>query len=266
MINSISILAGQNKGGQTEKFERIDIYKGEIVGIVGPTGSGKSALVEDIEQLAQTDTTTKRQILLNDQIPDSSLRFDPKKKLIAQLSQNMNFIADMSVEDFLKLHSKCRGKNIDLVEKIIHHANLLTGEPIKKDMNLTVLSGGQSRSLMVADVAFVSDSPIVLIDEIENAGIKKHEAMRLLSGSGKIVLVVTHDPLLALLTQRRIVMQNGGIYKVIHTSKEEKDLCVQLYQIDKELFRVREMVRAGEEVVTDFDFANKQAIEFGLVS
>jgi ABC-type transport system involved in cytochrome bd biosynthesis fused ATPase/permease subunit len=133
-------------------------------------------------------------------------------------------------------------------------------------MNLTVLSGGQSRSLMVADVAFVSDSPIVLIDEIENAGIKKHEAMKLLSGSGKIVLIVTHDPLLALLTQRRMVMKNGGINKVIQTSQEEKDLCTQLYQIDKALFRVREMVRSGAEVVTDFDFGNTQSKEFELIA
>ena len=266
MINSISILAGWNKDGNREQFNRIDIYSGEVVGIVGPTGSGKSVLVEDIEQMAQSDTITQRKILINGKVPEPGLRFDPKKKLVAQLSQNMNFIADMTVEDFLKLHSKCRGKDFRLIEKIIYHANLLTGEPIKKDMNLTILSGGQSRSLMVADVAFISDSPIVLIDEIENAGIKKHEAMELLSGNGKIVLVVTHDPLLALLTQRRIVMQKGGVYKIFHTSQEEKELCKELYRIDKELFRVREMVRTGVEVVADFNFNEVQPVGFELLA
>ncbi|WP_321345137.1 hypothetical protein [uncultured Draconibacterium sp.] len=192
--------------------------------------------------------------MINNKTPDPELRYNPKKKLIAQLSQNMNFIADMSVEDFLHLHSRCRGKDNNLVDKVIHSANQLTGEPIKKEMNLTVLSGGQSRSLMVADVAFVSDSPVVLIDEIENAGIKKHEAMQLLSGNGKIVLVVTHDPLLALLTQRRIVMENGGIKKIFKTTKSERELCSQLYQVDKELFKVREMVRRGIEVTADFSF------------
>ncbi len=153
-------------------------YFGEIVGVVGPTGSGKSAFIEDIEQLAQGDTATQRRVLINESIPDISMRYDPKKKMIAQLSQNMNFLADMTVRDFLELHAKCRGKNLNMVEQVVYHANTLTGEPIAEDMNLTVLSGGQSRSLMVADVAFISDSPIVLIDEIENAGIKKHQAMR----------------------------------------------------------------------------------------
>ena len=119
---------------------------------------------------------------------------------------------------------------------------------------------------MVADVAFISNSPVVLIDEIENAGIKKHEAMKLLSGSGKIVLVVTHDPLLALLTQRRIVMQNGGIQKIIRTSVEETNLCAKLYHVDKELFKVREMVRAGEEITTGFDFGNTKSMQLNLIS
>lgn len=72
---------------------------------------------------------------------------------------------------------------------------------------MTILSGGQSRALMVADVAIISNSPIVLIDELENAGIRKHDALEALAGHGKIVMVVTHDPVLALMTDKRIVMK-----------------------------------------------------------
>ncbi len=254
MIESITILPGRDKNGKTENFNSLEIFSGEIVGIVGPTGSGKSALIEDIEQLAQSDTVTRRQILINGALPDFSLRFDPKKKLVAQLSQNMNFLADMTVKEFLELHSKCRGKSTQLTDKVIYHANLLTGEPISKDMNLTVLSGGQSRSLMVADVAFISDSPVVLIDEIENAGIKKHEAMELLTGNGKIILVVTHDPLLALLTKKRVVMKNGGVEKIINTTDKERNLCIHLNRVDRELFNIREKVRVGAEVISAIQF------------
>ncbi len=248
MISSIKIISGKDKSNQPEKIKETTIYQGEIVGIVGPTGSGKSALIEDIEQLAQLDTATARQILVNNKVPTEELRHNPKKKLVAQLSQNMNFLADMTVEEFLILHAKCRGKDSKLVDKVIYYANSLTGESITKHMNLTILSGGQSRSLMVADVAFISNSPIVLIDEIENAGIKKHEALELLSGNGKIILVVTHDPVLALLTKRRLVMKNGGIEKLITTSIEEKCLSDHLNQIDRELFGIRETIRHGETI------------------
>lgn len=52
---------------------------------------------------------------------------------------------------------------------------------------------------MIADIALICDSPIVLIDEIENAGIDKERALSLLQKKDKLVLVVTHDPHTALM-------------------------------------------------------------------
>jgi ABC-type lipoprotein export system ATPase subunit len=101
---------------------------------------------------------------------------------------------------------------------------------------------------MVADIAVISDSPIVLIDEIENAGIKKQEALRLLSGEGKIVVVVTHDPMLALMATRRIVMKNGGMTKVISTSNEEQRIFLDIERVDGWLTGLRETIRQGEVV------------------
>ena len=135
MISSITIFGGNNKFGEKEKIHKIEIREGEIIGIVGPTGSGKSALIEDIEQLAQTDTGTGRRVLINNAIPNENIRSNPKLKLVAQLSQNMNFLADMSVINFLELHCKCRGKDKSLASEVIQHANTLTGEPIKKEHN-----------------------------------------------------------------------------------------------------------------------------------
>ena len=240
MIDKITIIGGYNKQGEKEPVEEVVIKKGEIFGVVGPTGSGKSSLIGDIEQLAQKDTFSKRKILVNDEEPSYDDRTNPRKKMVAQLSQNMNFLADMSVGDFLSLHAKCRGASSKCVDAVINLANTLTGEPIKSDHELTILSGGQSRALMVADVAIISNSPIVLIDEIENAGIKKHDALKVLSGHGKIVMVVTHDPVLALMTDRRIVMKSGGMEKVVGTTEAEKSLSKKLNKIDELMLSLRD--------------------------
>lgn len=255
MIDKITIMGGYNKQGDKESVEKVVIKRGEIFGVVGPTGSGKSSLIGDIEQLAQEDTFSKRKILVNDEEPSYEDRTNPRKKMVAQLSQNMNFLADMSVGDFLSLHAKCRGASNKCVNAVVNLANTLTGEPIKKDHELTILSGGQSRALMVADVAIISDSPIVLIDEIENAGIRKHDALEVLSGHGKIVMVVTHDPVLALMTDRRIVMKSGGMDKVVGTSEAEKSLSKKLNKIDEFMLSLRDKVRNGE-VIEDIEMGD----------
>lgn len=256
MIEKITIKGGYDKQGNEEPLKEVIIKKGEIFGVVGPTGSGKSSLIGDIEQLAQEDTFSKRKILVNDEEPSYEDRTDPRKKMVAQLSQNMNFLADMTVGDFLSLHAKCRGASNTCVDKVVKLANTLTGEPIKKEHELTILSGGQSRALMVADVAIISNSPIVLIDEIENAGIRKHDALKVLAGHGKIVLVVTHDPVLALMTDKRIVMRNGGMEKVVGTTPSEKEISRKLNKIDELMLSLREKVRNGEviEDIEDIEF------------
>ena len=245
---TLTIIGGVDKDGNADDVDEVEIMRGEIIGIVGPTGSGKSTLIADIEQFAVGDTPSGRKILINGIVPKDELRTDPRKKLVAQLSQNMHFLADMSVVEFLKMHAKSRGKDPELAEKVILLANTLTGEPINPAHQLTILSGGQSRALMTADIAVISDSPIVLIDEIENAGIKKQEALRLLSGEGKIVVVVTHDPMLALMASRRIVMKNGGMTKVISTSEEEQRVFKDIEKVDGWLTGLRETIRQGEVV------------------
>lgn len=247
-VEVLSILPGQDKSGNKEGFDRLDIKKSEMIAIVGPTGSGKSRLLADIEWTAQQDTPTNRTILINGEYPDKKWRFSSNNKLVAQLSQNMNFVMDLSVRDFLELHAKSRMvENVDdTVDKIIEEANKLAGEQFKMETQITALSGGQSRALMIADTAILSSSPIVLIDEIENAGIDRKKALELLVSSDKIVLMATHDPTLALIADRRIVIKNGGISKIIETSEEEKKKLAELEEMDRVIQEMRRALRYGE--------------------
>ncbi|SMD00930.1 ATP-binding cassette domain-containing protein [Sporomusa malonica] len=248
-IESITIVGGNDKRGTAEDIE-LTIHAGEIVCIVGPTGSGKSRLLADIEWVAQKDTPTNRKILINGQLPDLKCRFSVEHKLVAQLSQNMNFIMDLTVEEFVSMHAESRMlENIEEVtSNIIAKANELAGEQFTPDTPVTSLSGGQSRALMIADTAYLSSSPIVLIDEIENAGIDRQNALRLLIDKQKIVLMATHDPILALMGDKRIVIKNGGISRVIETSEKERENLITLTKIDQKMLSIREILRSGGRI------------------
>ena len=250
----LTILGGEDKHGAPE-VDEIEIRQGEVVCVVGPTGSGKSRLLADIEWMAQGDTPTKRRILINGREPPEEWRFSLDKRLVAQLSQNMNFVMDITVVDFLKLHaaSRNRERGDRLAEKVIQRANELSGEPFDPAAPLTALSGGQSRALMVADIAYLSFSPIVLIDEIENAGIDRERALDLLIQNQKIVLIVTHDPLLALRSDRRMVIRDGGISGIIETTAEEKACLSELYRMDRVLMNYRERLRNGKTLAAKED-------------
>jgi ABC-type lipoprotein export system ATPase subunit len=249
-IESLTILPGHDKSKNPEGFEVLTIRKSEIVSIVGPTGSGKSRLLADIEWTAQRDTPTGRAILINGEVPDMKWRFSSNNKLVAQLSQNMNFVMDLTVREFLELHAQSRlVQDVEeTIEKIIAAANNLAGEKFNLDTPVTSLSGGQSRALMIADTAILSSSPIVLIDEIENAGIDRKKALELLVSKDKIVLMATHDPTLALIADKRIVIKNGGISKIIETSPEEKAILTELEKMDAIILGMRSDLRAGKQL------------------
>ncbi len=248
-IHSITILPGKDKDGNKENFKEIILEKSNVISIVGPTGSGKSRLLSDIDWLAQGDTPTGRKILVNGQKPNSTMRFSTQDKIVAELSQNMNFVMDLTVKEFIELHSKSRLIDPkEKIKKIIEDANNLAGEKFSLDTNITELSGGQSRALMISDTANLSKSPIVLIDEIENAGIDRKKAVELLMSQDKIVIISTHDPTLALMADKRIVIKNGGIYKIIETSVHERKILNKLEGIDEYLETLRNNLRNGQKI------------------
>ncbi len=249
-LNSLTILAGCNKSGESENFKEITFYPSQVIAIVGPTGSGKSRLLADIEWTANSDTQTKRRILINGAQPDLTWRYSATNNLVAQLSQNMNFVIDATVSEFLQMHAECRNisNKDEIIAKIIEKANDLAGEKFSEKTNVTSLSGGQSRALMIADTAILSPSPIVLIDEIENAGIDRRNAINLLLSEDKIVLMATHDPLLCLMADSRIVIENGGIKDIIKTTDEEKAYHHKLEELDNIISSVRTKLRKGEKI------------------
>jgi hypothetical protein len=89
VIREVTVKAGRDKDGRPESRD-IHLAAGDVVSVVGPTGSGKSRLLADIECLAQGDTPSGRRVLLDGRAPDEARRLSGEQQLVAQLSQNMN--------------------------------------------------------------------------------------------------------------------------------------------------------------------------------
>ncbi len=243
-MRSVTILAGRGKDGQPEPFDTISLERGGLYTIVGNTGSGKSRFIKDIEQLACGDSITGRRVLLDGVPVPLAERQSTSAHLVAHLGQNMRFVLDVSVEEFLQLHARCRDRRAAPAE-VLALANEITPEPVNLRQGLNQLSGGQSRALMIADIALICDSPIVLIDEIENAGIDKERALSLLQKKDKLVLVVTHDPHTALMARRRIVLAGGAVAAVVERTAGEAALYEALGRAYREQRRYQIQLRKG---------------------
>lgn len=249
-VQSVTVLGGQGKAGQKEAVAEVRFEMGNVVSIVGSTGSGKTALINDIELFANANTPTGRKVLINDATPPPDLMEDPSKNPISRITQHTNFLTDLPVETFLHMHAKVRKYNSDenVVKETLDFANQLTGEPIIPENSMTELSGGQTRALLIADAVVIGNSPILLLDEIENAGIHRGRAMELLRNYQKIFIFVTHDPKIALSSDFRIVMSNGAMQKVLYPDDDEKIIAGEISKLDDLMLKFRNRLWEGERI------------------
>ncbi len=252
-IETITIQGGFGKSGAQEPLRELTLKMGDVVSIVGPTGSGKSELINDIELFADRNTPSGRRVLINGEAPGESFLLDPSKNPIALITQHTNFLSDLPVAKFLTIHAQIR-KGLEghkAVEETLAFANELTGEPIVEDCQMTELSGGQTRSLLIADAVIIGNSPIILLDEIENAGINRTRAVELLKQYRKIFVFVTHDPRIALISDYRVSIKGGAMQKLIITNEDEKRVAEEIKTLDDLLLELRASIRAGDGISLD---------------
>lgn len=252
MIKTITVLTGYGKTGKPEPVEAIEMKMGNVISIVGPTGSGKTTFINDIELLAYQNTPTKRRILFNGNPPPPEFRNDPSCNPIALITQHTTFLSDLPVQEFLMMHARVRNNNsttaAELIQNTFDFANQLTGEPIIPHSKMTELSGGQTRALLIADATIICNTPIVLLDEVENAGIHRTRALELLRKYEKIFIFVTHDPRIALLSDYRIIMKEGSIVQILYTDKVEQEMAHKVTKLDDVLCLLRDKIRHGERL------------------
>jgi ABC-type lipoprotein export system ATPase subunit len=252
LVTQITIRGGHGKAGRSEPVRQLEFQMGDIISIVGPTGSGKTTLINDIALFADGHTPSRRTILMDGELPPAEFRDNPARNPVAIITQHTNFLSDLPVREFLSIHAGIRNtdrsKARELSAQTVAFANELTGEPIAETSRMTELSGGQARAMLIADAVIIGNAPIILLDEIENAGIHRSRALQLLRQYRKIFLFVTHDPYIALLSDTRVVMSGGMMMKVMQRSDHERQLSAKVHRLDDALAGLRNNIRLGEEL------------------
>jgi putative ABC transport system ATP-binding protein len=189
------------------------IVAGEWVAITGPSGSGKSTLVNLIGCL---DRPTQGELAI-DGVSTSSMsaaeldRFRADK--IGFIFQQFHLIPYLSALENVMLaqyfHSMTDAKEARAALERVglgHRAEHLPSE----------LSGGEQQRVCIAR-ALINNPPILLADEptgnLDAANQKiVADLLRGLHATGHTIVMVTHDPEMAALAQRRIALSHGKVF------------------------------------------------------
>ena len=196
------------------------IKKGEFISIVGPSGSGKSTLLNIIGAL---DKPTSGEVNINGfnivSLNESEIA-DMRNNLIGYIFQSFNLINRTSVQKNIEIPAIIMGMGSN--ERHYRSQKLLELLGIKdkaeyKPMNL---SGGQQQRVAIAR-ALINNPTIILADEPTGnldtkTGKEVFDLLKMLTRRyKKTVIMVTHNPELALETDKTIFIRDGKIEKEI---------------------------------------------------
>jgi putative ABC transport system ATP-binding protein len=194
----------------------MSIQRGEMVGIVGPSGSGKSTLLGIIGGL---DTPTKGKVFIDgvdiSRMNEGKLT-EIRNQKIGFIFQFFNLIPTLTALENVALP-------IQFAQKTSHNPNrrakeLLTQLGLGDRLNHrpNQLSGGQQQRVAIAR-ALANEPPLLLADE-PTGNLDSESSENVLAAleeirreTGTTVIIVTHDPELAVRADRVLTLRDGLI-------------------------------------------------------
>ena len=191
-----------------------DVYKGEMLVLLGNSGCGKSTL---LNMIGGMDSPTSGQILLNGEditnYKDKDLT-DFRKEKIGFIFQFYNLLPDLTALENVRmsLHSKDK-KHV--CEKTLELVGLGNN---KMHQYPSQMSGGEQQRVSIAR-ALVKNADIILCDEPTGAlddktGRKILELLQdIVRKQGQTMIIVTHTTPIASMADRVLTLKNGQIIK-----------------------------------------------------
>ncbi len=202
----------------------LEVYKGDIISLIGPSGSGKSTLLRCIHGLEHVDTG---KIYMDNEWmnPDDEKKFRAQRNRMGFVFQHFNLFPNMSVLQNCKLAQvEVLNKTDEEAEKTALEYLDKVGLLEKKDAYPNNLSGGQKQRVAIAR-ALCMNPDIMLFDEPTSAldpeMIKEVlEVMKDLGKQGMTMVVVTHEMGFARKVGTRVIFLDQG--EIVEENTSEK--------------------------------------------
>lgn len=228
-----------NKGNPDAKIALKDvsfsIHYGEILGVIGHTGSGKSTMLQHLNGLLKPDSG---QIIIGDiDITDEKVKMTEIRKRVGLVFQYPEYqLFEETVAKDVAFGPKNLGMSDEEIEKTVRKSLEMVGISYDEIAGRSPfeLSGGQKRRVAIAGV--IAMNPEVLILDEPTSGLDPHAHMEVLNMIRKIhkestgiIIFVSHNMRdVANMSDKVLVMDRGSVVA---------------FDTPDEIFKKREMLR-----------------------
>ena len=210
----------EHKNGNIELFNNVNlkVRKGDLIALIGPSGSGKSSF---LHLLALLDFPNKGKILLDGK---NTINFKDKEKdeirrnKISIIFQDNNLLTDFTVLENVVMPLIIRGE--DNLQSITKAKKILKDVKILNRINHfpNELSGGEQQRVAIAR-SLISETDLILADE--PTGNLDYETSKnifsyclKLKKMGKAVIFATHNRELANMADYKLSIFRGNIKRI----------------------------------------------------
>ena len=192
----------------------MEVKAGELVSLMGPSGCGKSTLLNIIGGLLEADSGEITLDSFNYGTKSPNRVVDVRRNGVGWIFQDFHLVDRLDALDNVAFSlelsgmssSEAEGRAMDALERV--------GLADRMNFIPDQLSGGQQQRVAVAR-AISGSRPLILADEpTGNLDVKSGQEVinlfkDLCASDGLSVLMVTHDPMLASMADRMLLLKDG---------------------------------------------------------